>query len=98
MGVYIKGAKMPISCESCPCKAADTFRGIGGCQATGYIPIRKVNQDRPDWCPLIEIPPHGRLVDADALTTVTEMVNGKFKTYIELFEITYAPTIIESEE
>ena len=46
----------------------------------------------------IELPPHGRLIDADMLTTVTEMVNGEFKTYIEVFEVVDAPTIIEAEE
>ena len=66
MAVLVKDIKMPRSCESCPCKTADAFGGLG-CQATGYIPFRKANQDRPDWCPLIPVPPHGRLIDADAL-------------------------------
>ena len=22
-------------------------------------------KDRPDWCPLVPVPPHGRLIDAD---------------------------------
>ena len=65
MSVLIKGMEMPKSCEKCPCKTADAFGGLG-CQTTGYIPLRKANQDRPDWCPLIEVPPHGRLIDADA--------------------------------
>ena len=26
-----------------------------------------INISRPDWCPLIELPPHGRLIDADKL-------------------------------
>ena len=65
MSVLIKGMEMPKSCEKCPCKTADAFGGLG-CQTTGYIPLRKANQDRPDWCPLVEIPPHGRLIDADA--------------------------------
>ena len=64
MSVLIKGMEMPTSCESCPCKTSEAFGGLG-CQATGYIPLRKANQDRPDGCPLIEIPPHGRLNDAD---------------------------------
>ncbi len=67
MSVIVKGMKMPKNCESCPCKTADAFGGLG-CQATGYIPLRKVNQDRPDWCPLGELPtPHGDLIDSDAL-------------------------------
>jgi len=64
MSILIRGVKMPTSCESCPCKTADAFGGLG-CQATGYIPLRKVNQNRPDWCPLVPIAePHGRLIDA----------------------------------
>jgi hypothetical protein len=33
---------------------------------------------RPDWCPLIELPPHGRLIDADALISelASEHVDG----------------------
>ena len=38
-----------------------------------------------------------RLIDADALTMVTEMVNGEWKSYYEVFEVDDAPTIIESE-
>jgi hypothetical protein len=55
MSVLIKGMEMPKSCESCPCKTADAFGGIG-CQVTGYIPLRKANQDRPDNCPLVPVP------------------------------------------
>ena len=35
-----------------------------------------------------------RLIDADALTSVTEMVNGEWKTYYEKFEIDNAPTVV----
>lgn len=66
MSILIKDMEMPHSCESCPCKTTDAFGGLG-CQATGYIPLRKANQARPDNCPLVPVPPHGRLIDADAL-------------------------------
>ena len=75
MAVLVKDIKIPRSCESCPCKTADAFGGLG-CQATGYIPFRKANQDRPDWCPLISVPKHGRLIDEqwlkDAMITTLE--------------------------
>ena len=71
MSILIKGMEMPKNCESCPCKTADAFGGLG-CQATGYIPLRKANQDRPDNCPLVPVPPHGRLIDADALMDAIE--------------------------
>ena len=111
MSVLIKGMEMPKSCEKCPCKTADAFGGLG-CQTTGYIPLRKANQDRPDWCPLIEVPPHGRLIDADALRLLYDF-NG-YKPTGDMTEeefdrlmcrlpviraiIDEAPTIIEAEE
>lgn len=66
MSILIRGMEMPKSCESCPCKTADAFGGLG-CQATGYIPLRKANQDRPDNCPLVPVPLHGDLIDRDAM-------------------------------
>ena len=65
--------------------------------------------DRPSWCPLIELPPHGRLIDADAFeyTCKFNYCNGcedwnglKCKTcWVDdmLGELENAPTIIESE-
>jgi len=82
MSVLIKGMKMPTSCEKCPCKTADAFGGLG-CQATGYIPLRKVNQNRPDWCPLVPIPPHGRLGDLDSLALlVLNWISTQEKAYL----------------
>lgn len=108
MSVLIKGMEMPSNCESCPCKTADAFGGLG-CQATGYIPLRKANQDRPDWCPLVPVPPHGRLIDAAELQKdihehdyiLSDKWNstdsGMFTHGID-YAISVAPTIIPAEE
>ena len=62
MSVLIKGMEMPTNCHSCPmclmrfCQAAD--RELSEREI-------KPNAKRPDDCPLVEIPPHGRLIDAD---------------------------------
>ena len=96
MSILIKGMKMPKNCNDC------NFQAGGWCFARSSEPyfsdwcVSDVSE-RPPWCPLVELPPHGRLIDADVLTTVTEMVNGKWKTYIEVFEVEDAPTVIESE-
>lgn len=102
MSILIKGMEMPTRCFNCGmCEVDDTQ--ILCCISHGsYVDYRELDeqtaiQDRPSWCPLVSIPPHGRLIDADALTTVTEMVNGAWRTYIEVFEIDEAPTIIEAE-
>jgi len=91
--LLIKGMEMPKSCEACPCKTADAFGGLG-CQATGYIPLRKANQDRPDWCPLVLVPDHGRLIDADGEVgvNVTMMPGGKCR--VDLI----APTVIPATD
>ena len=100
MSILIKEMAIPKSCGECPLEQL-----YGRDCETAKCPITKnldsayrVSQARMFGCPLVELPPHGRLIDADALTTVTEMVNGEFKTYIEEFEINDAPTIIESEK
>ena len=38
-----------------------------GCRGTGNYIIRKKDEEKPEWCPLVEVPPHGRLIDADAM-------------------------------
>jgi hypothetical protein len=58
---------------------------------------------RADDCPIIPVPPHGRLIDADALCNRLEKA-GKIKPYLESglnvaisFALT-APTVIPAEE
>ena len=54
MSVIVKGMKMPETCEEC------TYQTKGACFASGVnkgtITIRRMDKDRPDWCPLVEIP------------------------------------------
>ena len=62
MSVLVKGMRMPGSCHEC-------VICFGGCcyvcppAEYGDCP----DHGRPDWCPLREIPSHGRLVDGDVL-------------------------------
>lgn len=96
--ILIKDMEMPKNCESCPCKTADVFGGLG-CQATGYIPLRKANQDRPDNCPLVFVPPHGDLIDRDALMKGEGRYIISFgKEGIDVAEINRAPTIIPADD
>ena len=65
MGVYIKGIEMPKSCRECPL-ATRFFDGEDVCAMLGtYVHDR----DREDDCPLVPVPPHGDLIDRDALPT-----------------------------
>ena len=95
MSVLIKGMKMPKKCLWCP------LQYIGFCQVTKT----DVNSDlgrRADDCPLVELPEkHGRLIDADALTTDNivskAMIFGGQVCYSRS-DIDNAPTVIEAEK
>lgn len=71
MSVLVKNMEMPENCGEC---RMDTE--IGFCSAMpdnfcGYTDDRK----RPDWCPLVELKPHGALIDRDALKKDYRMGN-----------------------
>lgn len=97
MSVLIKGIKMPKCCADCPC-----FYDFISCQAlsdgtedfsaSGFDEFR----ERLPNCPLVEVPPHGRLIDADALERDIEqyhLSDGKFQHWVQVQN-----TIIEAEE
>ena len=96
MSIIIKGMEMPKSCRACMFSRTD-IRNIDWCALTG--------EDLPCDCPIIEVPPHGRLIDADALyemcaldTSTDVMASTKrINEYMQL-KIDDAPTIIEAEE
>lgn len=63
MSILIKGMEMPKNCDTC--WALDDYGDYPRCRITeeqrGYnFPVR---ERRMDNCPLIELPPHGDLVD-----------------------------------
>lgn len=102
MGIYIKGMEMPECCGYCP------FEYKNYCMVKPSLRVESA--DRHPRCPLVPVPPHGRLGDLDAL------VNKHFgKSYFQKvmratkeemdvaltnipLVINNAPTIIEAEE
>ena len=72
---YIVPQKMPLRCFECGHISLSTIAGYS-CKIT-HKSIESehvinesehvINVRRPVWCPLVELPPHGRLVDADKL-------------------------------
>jgi len=60
MSVLIRGMKMPSGCISCD--LCNTFTDEPYCRRL----MRKTPKaTRLKDCPLVEVPPHGRLIDAD---------------------------------
>ena len=60
--VLIKGAKMPKTCGYC------FFNDFNICQIE-HFPVADAvyHEERHESCPLVEIPSHGRLIDADVI-------------------------------
>lgn len=95
---------IPKTCEVCPCND-DNWR----CGATKeYFDYDDMCERRRADCPLIEVPPHGRLIDADfeeqhytSMTTnptpdVTEQDRRNSLIIIEALQM--AKTVIEAED
>ena len=108
MGIYLPNMELPTSCRSC------RFAGLGGrrcelnvCMFTGESQPT-LSQERMSTCPLVPVPPHGRLIDADAnIAVMMRVLNAPYtdhgiietamiKACIKMFE--EAPTVIEAEE
>ena len=73
MSILIKGMEMPKDCPMCSMAHYDitgTFRGceiVAGKKHAINDLVYANSSTRPNWCPLVPVPPHGRLIDADAL-------------------------------
>ena len=103
MSILIKGMEMPKSCWRCPlCLIVDpdTYRCIPTGQdfestfdAIDHIVLS---------CPLVEVPPHGRLIDADAMLLEAKQISGPitgdgWDNYGVYALIERQPTIIDAE-
>ena len=95
MGVYVFDMEMPKNCGACLLRAS-CFHRI-------YL------ERRPAYCPLVYVPPHGRLIDADALSSkLTDLAENEWNqrtgtTWAGAFEdvdgfVQDAPTIIPADQ
>ena len=113
MSILIKGMEMPKSCDECRITVFEDTNCVPelfcGCPIVFKAHPQGVGH-RPDYCPLVPIPPHGDLIDRDALAKMCQEMqsvewNNKAAPYswayaYESFEsdIDNAPTVIEAEE
>lgn len=84
MSVYIKGMEMPKSCYKCYLRQRNGMDFV--CPVTHErFSITDVNilEYRLDRCPLVPVPEHGRLVDADALPTNADRIRHATDEEIE---------------
>lgn len=98
--MIIKGMEMPKNCQFCPMYLTYDFYCVlrsQGCPDRYNYDLSK----KPHWCPLIDIPSHGRLIDADKL--LTDRMKSKYyhlpngDIAIPIIDIEHAPTVLEAE-
>lgn len=106
MSILIKNMEMPKDCPMCPLSHWDFAGEFRGCKAVNgkrYAmetePEYFDSNYRPPWCPLVELPPHGRLIDADEFldrAIGTQCFRGDYALMlVEL--VGESTTIIEAE-
>ena len=100
MSVLIRGMEMPHDCEECklcviiPVGEYQILRKCVVLNRRAEYVIRRKD------CPLVSVPPHGRLIDADALIAAgwqlsrDNIFTGKY----EIALLSSVPTIIPAEE
>ena len=78
-GIYIPGMGMPAGCPVCFFSHWTASRMFPGCNAVpgkSYAVVDDLEyrespaDSRPEWCPLVSVPDHGRLINADALEVI----------------------------
>lgn len=102
MSVLIRGIEMPTSCSRCPMLEGDRMDGLCHTASkwldddeywTWYVyPEGDMDDSKPCNCPLVLVPSHGRLIDADAMCDGLALYNP-IVIYAECM-----PTIIPAEE
>jgi hypothetical protein len=100
MSILIKGMKMPQNCDDCHFDIDCPYDE----SQDGY----KMMSGRPRKCPLIHVPPHGRLGDLDKLKQIFFDIDhapysgfdgeSPFSAADAVQIIRLAPTIIPAEE
>ena len=109
MGIYLKNMRMPKSCMDCPFKGFDRAGERGNiCTIDDSITLHAVLDGmdvkfvRMGDCPLVPVPPHGDLIDRDALmkseSPVKKMMMFGGQYVFAENEIKNAPIVIPAEE
>lgn len=93
MGVYINGMEMPKNCNECPLHFYEG-QGICCCRALPAIDdgeILKPWKNKRKDCPLVQMPPHGDLIDRN------ETIKALWKALYE-YEDRTEKQFVESSE
>ena len=107
MSILIKNMEMPKDCPYCPLAHWNLKNEFTGCEIVKkYFSTEEMYADgKPDFCPLVPVPSHGRLIDADAVVVAIQnsievVHDGMQKILLDYAQKMFnaTPTIIEAEE
>lgn len=102
--ILIRGMELPDSCKTCP------FEVFGDCYGGKAKRIKDIEDYmdqgiRHPKCPLLELPPHGDLIDADALKAKAEYnrkhleITGYERELLwHYLDVSMAPVIVPASE
>ena len=100
-GIYIPNMELPTKC---PCRLIGSGYDVY-CYAVYGIPARFKeydecceNETRASWCPLVAVPDHGRLIDADVATKLCKTDAGIYDLTDTPEFLSYLPTIIPADK
>ena len=99
--LLIKGVETPKSCYVCPFCDYVSAR-CDAVKGNPYTPESRYEK-RADFCPLVPVPSHGRLIDADALVDSFDPSDfwnpdAEDNCFAAIHVVNCAPTIIPAEE
>jgi len=102
LSVIVKSMEMPKNCSDCPLnydQMSCIVTGTRWWSDTMVLMGFDSDKERLHDCPLIELPPHGRMIDADELKTAFPRCDNSMDIKIASVRATinHAPTIIEAE-
>ena len=105
MSVYIKGMEMPHIYYECQFNRNGFCDFIQETEDRICLVDQERNEQRNDNCPLVPVPEHGRLIDADAIVqdlspTEDDDVDNKTKLLLSVFfrVLKAAPTILPADK
>lgn len=112
MSVLIKGMEMPEGCWYCDFCFQDMDSERNGwirCAALEQREIIPSKTERQPDCPLIEVQPHGRLIDADAMIEMYEkliecnkdsIIHMTYHDVINeaIYDLKQVPTVISADK
>ncbi len=100
MSILVKGMEMPKSCFECVLSHS-FFRDLNCANLEGmrgFVGALPHTDDRHPNCPLVLVPPHGRVIDADKLKKHKYYDNHRHEYAVAVAQIDWADTIIEADK